>query len=197
MPYISTEEVAKKRAEIKKAFPNWKLSITRHHHSSICVDILQADIQLLLDTEKKSESVNYFYIADHYKELPEAKDALLKIYEIINEGNRTVSVDGDYGNIPQFYVSMSVGQWDKPFVYVKGELIKKLLEPKTPVVAGQVQIIDYSEKAIAVAGDTKPIKETLKALGGRFNFHLTCGAGWVFPKTKEAEVRTALALPKI
>ena len=55
-----------------------------------------------------------------------------------------------------------------------------------------VQIIDYSEKAIAIVGDTRAIKETLKALGGRFNSHLSCGAGWIFSKTKEATLREAL-----
>lgn len=61
------------------------------------------------------------------------------------------------------------------------------------VKTGTVQIIDYSEKAIAVIGDTKPIKDKLKALGGSFNFRLTCGAGWIFPKTKLTELQTALA----
>jgi hypothetical protein len=51
-----------------------------------------------------------------------------------------------------------------------------------------VQVINYSEKAIAVIGDTKEIKEQLKGLGGRFNFRLNCGAGWIFPKTKEDSV---------
>ena len=50
--------------------------------------------------------------------------------------------------------------------------------------AGSLQIIDYSDKAIAVIGDTKPIKEKLNDLGGRFNFRLKCGPGWIFPKTK-------------
>ena len=55
-----------------------------------------------------------------------------------------------------------------------------------------LQIIDYSEKAIAVIGETRAIKETLKTLGGRFNSHLSCGAGWIFSKTKEATLREAL-----
>lgn len=61
------------------------------------------------------------------------------------------------------------------------------------VVSGEVQIIQYSEKAIAVIGDTKPIKDKLKELGGRFNFRLSCGAGWVFPKSKLEQIETALA----
>ena len=49
-------------------------------------------------------------------------------------------------------------------------------------------LIDYSEKALAVLGDTKPVKEQLKAIGGRFNAYLTNPAtgekfaGWIFSK---------------
>lgn len=56
------------------------------------------------------------------------------------------------------------------------------------VKEGQIQLIDYSEKSIAVIGDTKPIKEKLKELGGKFNFRLSCGAGWIFPKSKISEI---------
>ncbi len=49
-----------------------------------------------------------------------------------------------------------------------------------------IEIIDYSDKSVAVIGDTKPIKEHLKALGGRFNYRLSCGPGWIFPKRKKA-----------
>lgn len=61
------------------------------------------------------------------------------------------------------------------------------------VTAGEINIIDYSEKAIAVIGDTKPIKDKLKAMGGSFNPRLTCGAGWIFPKKKLAEITAALS----
>lgn len=65
---------------------------------------------------------------------------------------------------------------------------------KVEVPAGEIQIIDYSEKAIAVIGDTKPIKDKLKELGGKFNFRLSCGAGWIFPKTKLNIIQTALSI---
>ena len=67
----------------------------------------------------------------------------------------------------------------------------KTNKPET-IEAKGVQIIDYSEKAIAVIGDTRAIKETLKTLGGRFNSHLYCGAGWIFSKAKETTLREAL-----
>ncbi len=61
------------------------------------------------------------------------------------------------------------------------------------VVQGDFVIVDYSDKAVAVFGDTKPIKAELSALGGRFNSRLTYEgqkkAGWIFQKTREAQVR--------
>lgn len=41
-----------------------------------------------------------------------------------------------------------------------------------------LQIIDYSDKALAVIGDTRPVKDELRNLGGRFNSRLSCGAVW-------------------
>jgi hypothetical protein len=58
----------------------------------------------------------------------------------------------------------------------------------TPIKIEGVQIVDYSDKAIAVIGNTKPIKDILKSAGGRFNFRLNCGAGWIFPKSKKEEL---------
>lgn len=52
-----------------------------------------------------------------------------------------------------------------------------------------IRIVDYSEKAIAVYGNTKSIIDKLKALGGRFNPRLRDGAGWIFSKKSEEEVR--------
>lgn len=73
----------------------------------------------------------------------------------------------------------------------KTETVSALFE-KVEVVDSEIQIIDYSEKAIAVIGDTKPIKEKLKELGGKFNFRLSCGAGWIFPKSKLNEIEKLL-----
>lgn len=55
-----------------------------------------------------------------------------------------------------------------------------------------VRIVDYSDKSIAIYGDTKPIKDDLKSLGGRFNPKLKDGPGWIFPKSKESEVANLL-----
>jgi hypothetical protein len=59
-------------------------------------------------------------------------------------------------------------------------------------------IEDYSEKAIAVFGDTKPISERLGAIqGSKFNPCLrgvgeNKRPGWIFPKTRRSEVESLL-----
>lgn len=117
MPYISPEEVKEKRSKIKKAFPGFKFSIVNRHHSSIDVSILEAPINMIT-SDRDHESVNVYYIAEHYQDHPEIKNVLLKIHEIINNNNRIISEDGDYGSIPRFYTDINIGRWDKPFKFV-------------------------------------------------------------------------------
>lgn len=69
-------------------------------------------------------------------------------------------------------------------------------EPKAVKPASttsSLEIVDYSEKAIAVFGDTKEIKEQLKEIGGRFNPSLKYNggkrAGWIFSKKQADKVR--------
>ena len=66
------------------------------------------------------------------------------------------------------------------------------------IFTGDFLIVDYSQKALAVFGDTRPIKDQLKALGGCFNPRLTHEgtkkAGWIFSKSKEQEVRYLLTI---
>lgn len=52
----------------------------------------------------------------------------------------------------------------------------------------ELKVVDYSEKAIVVAGNTKLFKTELKKLGGRYNPRLKCGQGWVFSAKKRDEV---------
>lgn len=64
---------------------------------------------------------------------------------------------------------------------------------KTISVQG-LELIDYSEKSFAIIGETKPIKETLKTLGGTFNGRLSCGPGWIFSKSRIDTVKQTLQL---
>lgn len=57
--------------------------------------------------------------------------------------------------------------------------------PKTEKNA-DIQLLNYSDRAFAVFGNTKPIKDQLKQMGGKFNAYLTHPetkektAGWIF-----------------
>ena len=72
-------------------------------------------------------------------------------------------------------------------------------QPTTPadLSALNLEIVEYSEKAIAVFGDTKPIKDILKNLNGLFRANLTYNgerrAGWIYSRKQEQKVRETLA----
>mgnify|MGYP007001836296 FL=1 len=77
-------------------------------------------------------------------------------------------------------------------IYVS-DVVPAILENKTDnqsVTNEVVKIItvDYSDKAIAIFGDTKVIKDKLKQIGARFNPFLNYDgkkqAGWILPVTK-------------
>lgn len=120
MPYISKEEVKSKRVKIRKEFPDYKISVTCVNYSKISVKILSGPIDLISPeycwSNDGYETVNYFYIEDHYKNFPEKCKMLKRIYEIINENNGELVYDGDYGSVPNFYVDIQIGNWDKPYV---------------------------------------------------------------------------------
>lgn len=82
---------------------------------------------------------------------------------------------------------------------VKVEKVEEAKEMEAVTVEG-LEIVDYSEKAVAVFGDTKAIKDQLKELGGRFNPALKYNgekrAGWIFSKKQADKVRELLAPAK-
>jgi len=51
-----------------------------------------------------------------------------------------------------------------------------------------MEAVYYTDKSIAVFGETKPFATQLKAFGGKFNPNLKNGPGWIFSKTKEPEL---------
>ena len=92
----------------------------------------------------------------------------------------------DHEDMPD---GLSCLEWlsEQDFNDIKAELAQG------PDTAPACTIVDYSEKAIAVTGDTRPIADKLKEMGGRFNPRLSCGPGWIFSKRKEDELRAVLA----
>lgn len=110
------------------------------------------------------------------------------------------------------YDHYEIGQYDKPFKMIEKKENPKHGEPSSepngaktsePVaVIEGLEIVDYSEKAIAVFGETKAIKDELKALGGKFNPALKYNgekrSGWIFSKKQADKVKELIvpALPE-
>lgn len=48
-----------------------------------------------------------------------------------------------------------------------------------------ITLESYSDKSFVLRGDTRPYKEYIKKLGGKWAPNLNDGVGWLFPKTKQ------------
>lgn len=110
MSYISTEQVKEIRQTLKKQFPKTKFSITRENYSGVAIRIIKSNVNF----QKEYQQVNQYYIAEHYTGAE--RELLLGIYEIASAGT-TYRETGDYGSQPSHYVWITIGSWDKPFIY--------------------------------------------------------------------------------
>lgn len=112
MPYISAEEVKVIREKLKKALPDFKLSVVTHHNSTVLVTITEGP----LDFGDTYIQVNHFHIERDWSERPKCGAVLLFIKELI-EGEKPVSghQDSDYGFVPNYYTSIHIGKWNKPY----------------------------------------------------------------------------------
>ncbi|MEY2703525.1 MAG: Sinorhizobium phage phiM7 [Bacteroidota bacterium] len=119
MAYMSTEHAAKIRKNLKEAFPGFKFSITKHHHSSICVSILESPLDFSKDFEKNESG--YIQLNQYYLDRYSHSDILKQMYNIINKGNFNDSdIQTDYFHVG-FFVHFNIGQWNRPYK----QIIKK------------------------------------------------------------------------
>ena len=124
MAYVTKEQVAGIRKQIKAAFPKWKVSVRMQRHSTVVVSIMAADIDFLKDYKDfdgngvatKNIQVNHYYLDRAFK--GKALAALEKIKTIANKGNHDNSdSQTDYFDVG-WYFNLNIGEWDKPFVKI-------------------------------------------------------------------------------
>ncbi len=61
-----------------------------------------------------------------------------------------------------------------------------------------MNIEDYSEKSFVVLGETRPHKDNLKALGGKWNSRLRDGKkGWIYPMSRKSSVEEYISTGKV
>jgi hypothetical protein len=128
MPFISSEETKAVRDRIKKTFPEYKFSITKRNHMALHVDVLQGPMEMKSKTRTRRDSgefvpekaetysgVNTYYINDHWED--KTAQFLSKLKETIY-GVNPVTIeheDSDYGFIPNYFLHVNIGKWDKPY----------------------------------------------------------------------------------
>lgn len=143
--------------------------------------------------QKPEDAGDYWHPSDEHRE----KYSMGSGYYLGNKYSGWVVQKSGFANTPEYLETLQIAAAEGRFFCEPSDLDKLQsaeaanLAPVEPE-PGKIQVIEYGA-GLAVVGDTRPIKDKLKALGGRFNFRLTCGAGWVFPKSKLAELQKALA----
>ena len=126
MAYMSQENKAKLQVEIGKVMPtNWKWSLRVHHHSTLVLTIRQADVDLIKENmvsqERDKGQLSYVSLNEHNLQ-GYYSGKLLKIFESIkgamNVGNHDRSdIQSDYFDVG-WYVTINIGEYDAPFLYV-------------------------------------------------------------------------------
>ena len=205
-PNLGTKEIAKEiRQSIRndKELAECKWSVKTEYYSggsSIHITLTEAPFEAFTDKFKSEHEHGYTDNAfEEGRITPQAIKLMNKVREITRSyihDDSDIMTDYHCRNFYDWYYIG--GGYDKPFKVSEKKSATRTATatPQTTsakvVLTGKLQLVNYSEKAIALIGDTKAIKDLLKQLGGRFNSHLSCGAGWIFSKKAEGKLRAAL-----
>lgn len=207
---LSTKEIAAKvRSYAKKNFPEFKFSVRSEwsmYTSSMYIELKSGPCVPFVEGSRSAER-GYMSTMSSVKawedELTPKVFAALNAVSNYASSFRYDDSDGmqDYFDT-NFYIHIEVSDEYKVIEpkakksSVKPEKVEEAKEVEAVTVEG-LEIVDYSEKAIAVFGDTKAIKEQLKELGGRFNPSLNYNgekrAGWIFSKKQADKVKELIA----
>lgn len=212
------KEVAKELRAYIKANPDLnacKWSITSKwgmYADSLYISLMAAPFDPFTDEYKTRHEYRYNRGYSEHGDIEEhtTSEAYKLIQKVKSFVMQYIHDDSD-GMIDYFdrniYDHYEIGKYDKPFQIIEKKESKKQSEPMDepneskaaePVAVPEgLEIVDYSENAIAVFGETKSIKDELKKLGGKFNPALKNNgekrAGWIFPKKQADKVRALLA----
>ena len=214
---LSTKEIAAKvRVFAKKNFPEFKFSVRSEwsmYTDSMYIELKEGTCIPFVEGSRSAER-GYMSTMSTVKgwedELTPEMFEVLDAVTTYASSFRYDDSDGmqDYYDT-NFYLKIKVSDEYKVVEpkakksSVKAEKAEEVKEVEAVTVEG-LEIVDYSEKAVAVFGNTKAIKEHLKELGGRFNPSLNYNgekrAGWIFSKKQADKVKeliTPTALPAL
>lgn len=203
---LSTKEIAAKvRAFAKKNFPGFKFSVRSEwsmYTDSMYIELKEGTCIPFVEGSRSAERGYMSTMSTVKGWEDELTPEMFKVLDAVTtyaSSFRYDDSDGmqDYFDT-NFYLKIKVSDEYKVVEpkakksSVKAEKAEEVKEVEAVTVEG-LEIVDYSEKAVAVFGDTKAIKEQLKELGGRFNPSLNYNgekrAGWIFSKKQADKVK--------
>lgn len=198
----------------KERYPDYKFSVrteTFSMGSAIHVRLVSGPVPALTPECTRDYISTMSEIRDYPGITDEVRAVMSDVVDYANSYNYDDSDSMiDYFDT-RFYLHIYIGEFNKPYQVVapkakkvagkarKAEALEASAKAEPMASAADeskadaaVLMVDYSAKAVAVIGDTKAIKDDLKAMGGRFNRALTIEgervAGWIFSKAKEADL---------
>ena len=117
MAYITKDEVKNVRELLKKQFPKFKFSVSGGNSLSLKVAIMSGpeDFSSVLG-EWKSIDVNQYHLY-HYGKFEKLFTKIFKAMKSQNWFDKSDMMT-DYFHTA-YYMSLSIGKWDKPYVQVK------------------------------------------------------------------------------
>lgn len=203
---LSTKEItAKVRAFAKKNFPEFKFSARSEwsmYTDSMYIELKEGTCIPFVEGSRSAERGYMSTMSTVKGWEDELTPEMFKVLDAVTtyaSSFRYDDSDGmqDYYDT-NFYLKIKVSDEYKVVEpkakksSVKAEKAEEVKEVEAVTVEG-LEIVDYSEKAVAVFGETKAIKEQLKELGGRFNPSLNYNgekrAGWIFSKKQADKVK--------
>ena len=207
---LSTKEIAAKvRAYAKKNFPVFKFSV--RYEWSMYTDSLYIELKegAYIPFVQGSRSAERGYMSTMSSVKGWEDELTPEVFKVLDAVTTYASSfryddsDGmqDYYDT-NFFLKIKVSDEYKVIEpkakksSVKPEKVEEAKDVEAVMVEG-LEIVDYSEKAVVVFGDTKAIKDQLKELGGRFNPALKHNgekrAGWIFGKKQADKVKKLMA----
>lgn len=115
MAYIDAKSTKMIRTALRKEFPEFKLSLRNKDHRSIHLRIEKGPTDFGLGNHAQ---INHFY-PEHYDD----SHILSRMIEIMNTAGERENFDKSNAQIDYFcvgyYINVSLGSWDKPFVKIK------------------------------------------------------------------------------
>lgn len=208
---LSTKEIAARVREYGKTqWPQYKFSIRIEYFaggSAIHLALVAGpEVAFIEGTEEHEQG--YITIHRNADEIEGLTEIVKHVINDMNDFMNSYNYDDSDSMIDyfstNFYTHVSVGKWDKPYEVKKNKQARieknktgQTIQTPVTITDNDLIIVDYSEKAIALFGDTRNIKNELNDIGGKFNYSLTYKdkkqAGWIFSKKKTTLLKALLS----